>query len=445
MAEEHATRSIRADERLAISAVELVITAGPGRGERFRVQEGRASLGSGIGASVRLDDESVSRLHCQLVLSRGSVRIVDAESTNGTFVDGVRVRDAFLSAGSLVVLGGTTLRVEVADEPAYLELSQADRFGEVLGSSVAIRRLYAVLERVAATDATLLVRGETGTGKELVARSVHHASERRQGPLVVVDCGAIAGSLIESELFGHVQGAFTGANSDRDGLIAAADGGTLFLDEIGELPLSLQPKLLRVLENRELRRVGANRSSSVDVRVIAATHRPLAERVNEGLFREDLYYRLAVVEVELPPLRARRDDIPLLARHFASDLGADPKLLTREVMGALLARSWPGNVRELRNVVERSVSLGLLGARSVGEGQRDAAEIAGLDALVPTHIPLQEARELWMAEFERAYLRAVMAQADGNVSEAARQAGVNRRFLYRMMKRLGISPSELEP
>jgi transcriptional regulator with PAS, ATPase and Fis domain len=328
-----------------------------------------------------------------------------------------------------------------------------------------MRRLYAILERIAPTDATVLVEGETGTGKDVLARSLHAASPRASGPFVAVDCGAIPENLIESELFGHARGAFTGATSDRKGVFEEAQGGTLFLDEIGEMPLLLQPKLLRAIESRSVRRVGASTARPVDVRIVAATNRPLARCVNEGSFREDLYYRLAVVSVTLAPLRTRRDDIPMLARHFYAmltresarrgsserpDSNADSAApeLPEEFVARLIGRSWPGNVRELRNFIERSVSLGLVETRPVRASRSSPPTSAlpsleGLDGAVALQLPLKEARQAWVESFESVYVRSVLRRCAGNVTRAAERAGVSRRFLQRLVARLGIKPAEV--
>jgi DNA-binding NtrC family response regulator len=316
-----------------------------------------------------------------------------------------------------------------------VELSPTGRFGSVIGASLEMRRLYRILDRAAETDATVLLRGETGTGKEVVARSLHEASRRAGGPFVAVDCGSIAENLIESELFGHVKGAFSNAIRERKGLVEEAHGGTLFLDEIGELPRALQPKLLRVLENREVRPVGSNALRRVDVRVVAATHQPLAVRVNAGTFREDLYYRLAVIEIELPPLRARPDDVPLLAQHFYERFTGRSDRLPASFVSALAGREWPGNVRELRNFIERSASLGW--SHDGGNGSTTSAPV-GLEALVPVEVPLKDARERWNDQFERLYASALLKRTHGNVTRAAELAGVTRRSFQRLMAQHGI-------
>jgi transcriptional regulator with GAF, ATPase, and Fis domain len=282
----------------------------------------------------------------------------------------------------------------------------------------------------------VLVEGETGTGKELVAEGIHDESPRSGGPLVVFDCSAVSPTLIESELFGHVRGAFTGAIADRQGAFEAADGGTLFLDEIGELPLELQPKLLRVLERREVRRLGSNQPRRVDVRIVAATNRSLAREIERGRFREDLYYRLAVVDVMLPPLRERPDDIPLLIEHLVRQVGGPQAHLPERVSEALRAQSYSGNVRELRNAVSRALSLA--GKTSAPP----AAEPGSLSMAVDLGAPLREGRDRVLDAFERAYLQAALERTGGNVTRAAERAGVNRKFIQRAMKRLGLRGDE---
>ncbi|MFO0674876.1 MAG: sigma-54-dependent Fis family transcriptional regulator [Polyangiaceae bacterium] len=283
-------------------AVTLVVVDGPSRGKRATVKKGVAKIGSSEACDLALDDRAVSRLHFEIALGARALKLRDLGSTNGTWVKGLRIVEAEIPAGTMVELGGSAVRIERDGDALPMPLASArESFGALLGKSVAMRQVYAVLERVAPSDATVLLRGETGTGKEVAARSIHDASPRKTGPFVAVDCGAIPENLFESELFGHAKGAFTGANADRPGVFEEASGGTLFLDEIGELPASLQPKLLRALETRTVRRVGTNVERPVDVRVVAATNRPLEQAVNEGTFREDLYYRLCVVEVALPP------------------------------------------------------------------------------------------------------------------------------------------------
>src|SRR5215467_5414767 len=326
---------------MRIWSVALAVVDGESRGARAQVGSEIARIGTADGNDLVLVDRTVSRFHCEVSVRGNTIIIRDCGSTNGTLIDGVRIREAEIPPGTLVRIGSSAFRVELGEEPAFVEVSGRTCFGELVGASVEIRRVYAVLERLALTDATLLVQGETGTGKDVLARSLHAASRRAAQPFVAVDCGAIPENLVESELFGHVKGAFTGASSDRRGVFEEADGGTLFLDEIGEMPLVLQPKLLRAIESRSIRRVGSSAMRPVDVRIIAATNRALARCVNDGTFREDLYYRLAVVGLTLAPLRTRRDDIPLLARHFYRDIaGDDAPELEQEFLVRLMGRSW---------------------------------------------------------------------------------------------------------
>jgi transcriptional regulator with PAS, ATPase and Fis domain len=443
------TSRIAARPSLRVWSLELVVVDGPSRGARVSVNGGGARVGAAPGNDLTLADPTVSRVHCELVQRGDALVVRDLGSTNGTWVEGVRLRDGDVPPGAIVRVGSSAFRVDVGEEPAFVELSGRSSFGELVGASLEMRRLYAVLERVAATDATVLVEGETGTGKDVLARSLHAASTRAAGPFVAVDCGAIPENLIESELFGHVRGAFTGATSDRKGVFEEAHGGTLFLDEIGEMPLTLQPKLLRAIESRSVRRVGSSAARPVDVRIVAATNRPLARCVNDGSFREDLFYRLAVVSLALPPLRSRREDIPALAKHFhAAFAGArgTPGELPPELVARLVARSWPGNVRELRNYLERSVSLGMLDAPASARPSRPpppGAPLPSLDGMIALELPLKEARQAWVESFESVYVRNVLRRCAGNVTRAAERAGVSRRFLQRTIARLGIRPADV--
>ncbi|MBX3210814.1 MAG: sigma 54-dependent Fis family transcriptional regulator [Labilithrix sp.] len=453
------TAKVSLDRRgLKILSVDLVVVDGPSRGARLRLEGNKAKVGSAEGCALRLADRSVSRLHVELEVKAGVVTVRDLGSTNGTFVGDVRVRDADVSPGAVVRCGSSAFRVESTDEPAFVAISERTRFGELVGGSLEMRQVYAVLERVAPSDTTLLVQGETGTGKDVVARSVHAGSPRAKGPFVPVDCGAIPENLFESELFGHVRGAFTGAVHNRVGAFEEASGGTLFLDEIGEMPLAMQAKLLRAIESRRVRSVGSSKETDVDVRIVCATNRRLAQMVNEGTFREDLYYRLAVVEVVLPPLRARKEDIPEIARHLYEKLmtargqpDAAARGLPAELVDGLRARAFPGNIRELRNAIERAVTLGQTARAASPDGgaANDASARAGVlpegvESIVPLHLPLKDARDAWTSEFENVYVRAMMRKTNGNLTRAAELAGVSRRFLQRTIARLGLRSAELD-
>ena len=432
---------------MRIPSIELVVVEGKDRGHRATVRGGGAKIGSAKGSDIELTDPTVSRVHCELRLRTDTITLRDHGSTNGTFVGGARIRDADVPVGTLLRVGQTTIRIEASNTPAFVEISDRSAFGEIIGQSLPMRRVYAILERVAQTDTTLLIEGETGTGKDVVARSLHEASRRKTGPFVPIDCGAIPENLFESELFGHVRGAFSGAISDRKGVFEEAEGGTLFLDEIGEIPLALQPKLLRAIESRTIRRVGSNVAKPVNVRIVAATNRDLAAAVNEGRFREDLYYRLAVVLVTLPALRERPEDIPLLAQHFYARLSPGAGSLPTDFSRSLISRGFPGNVRELKNFIERSVSLGFVPTHPsrAPEVEPIAGELArrpSFDELIPLHLPLKEARQAWTERFEDVYLRAMLQKTGGNVTRAAELAGVSRRFLQRLAARLGVRSGE---
>ena len=402
----------------------------PFDGERVRV-------GAHPSNDVVIDDPRVSRFHFQLLRTGNGWRIVDNGSLNGTQVNGVGVMEARLPGPEAVVdLGGSRLRVSEAPSTESLTTLDQLSFGELYGRSLPMRRLFAILERVATHDTNVLIEGESGTGKELVAGEIVRRSARATQPFVVVDCSAFAPSLIESEFFGHARGAFTGADRERVGAFEAARGGTVFLDEIGELPIELQPKLLRVLEAREIRRLGEVAPRKVDVRVIAATNRSLEGEVNHGRFREDLFYRLSVVTVRVPALRERTEDIELLVRVFLDLMNAQSSdhLFSREVMDGLARHPWPGNVRELRNFVERAVVFQDADPPSAMGARRSNAAQDPLDI----SLPYREAKARALAAFERAYLGGLLEWAKGNLSLAARQAQMDRMNLHRLAQRHGL-------
>ncbi len=420
----------------AIAQFRLRVVSGIDAGATFESRGERAMIGSHKSADFALTDPTVSRFHCELIVHGSGVDIADLGSRNGTVIDGVSVVAAHLKPGAVITLGKTQLHFETGDGVVRLAMSSRERFGLLVGRSPAMATLYATLERAAASDVTVLLQGETGSGKDAAAESIHQESDRRDGPFVVVDCGALPPSLIESELFGHERGAFTGAVSDRVGALEAADKGTLFLDEIGELPLDLQPKLLRAIERREVRRVGSSAEpTQVDVRIIAATNRNLRAAVNDGLFRADLYYRLAVIDVTMPPLRERPDDIPLIIDHVLHQLdvadAAAAGLRSPELAAKLAMHPWPGNVRELRNYVERCIAF---------DAELPVTPAQGSDGmtLVDPRLPLRTVRERWTRFMERKYLEQLLALHHDNVAAAARAAGVDRVHLHRLLARVGL-------
>ncbi len=389
-----------------------------------------------------LQDPQVSRRHAELAITPDGIRIKDLGSTNGTWFQGTRVGEVVVPTGATVQFGATPVRIAAADTPS-LPPSDSDHFGAMAGHSLAMRELFAVLEMAAPTDATILVEGESGTGKELAARAVHETSERANGPFVVVDCSAIAESLIDSHLFGHVRGAFTGADRERKGAFVEASGGTLFLDELGELPLPAQAKLLRALEAQTVQPVGADRLVEVNTRIVAATHRDLSRMVATKAFRFDLFYRLAVVHVALPPLRERLEDLPHLVATFYARRPpgfGESGPIDGDNLDKMRRYAWPGNVRELRNALERAWALSGRGAKfrdlrlwlDPGAAQASASEV------VETSLPFKEAKERWTDQFERRYVALVFASNNSNVTRAAEHAGLSRRHFRELLYKHAI-------
>jgi two-component system nitrogen regulation response regulator GlnG len=408
----------------------LRVVAGPDSGRELRLEKGNYSIGKDPSCDLVLTDGSVSRAHLKLSVMERGLRATDLQSTNGSFCNDLRIDSVEVGPGTRIRIGRTELLVQLAEEAGTSPpISSAQSFGLLRGDSIAMRRVFALLERVAASDCDVLVEGESGTGKDLCAQAIHSASQRAQGPLVVCDLSAVTASLFESELFGHVKGSFTGALAARSGAFERAHGGTLFLDEVGELPLELQPRLLRAIEQRKVKRVGGDEFQSVDVRVIAATNRDLTADVASGRFREDLYHRLAVIRVRLPPLRERLDDLPILIRELLAPLNREPSILGPSVHRLLREHSWPGNVRELRNVLQRTVTLGTV-ELPPKSGEVEAANLSG---------PFREAKERLILAFEREYLMDLMARNQGNLARAAREAQIDRVSLYRLIKRHQLS------
>ncbi len=430
----------------------LAVVEGPEAGRRLEIAKERVTIGRSLICDLVLTDTSVSGTHCEIVAGEAGFLLRDLGSSHGTSVGGVRVREAWLEPGAALKLGQTVVRFEVGSGTIEIDLSRQEQFFELIGHSVRMREIFAVLEKVAAADLTVLIRGETGTGKELVARAIHRASKRAQRPLVVQDCSAIPANLIESTLFGHERGSFTGAADRRRGCFEHADGGTLFLDEIGELDISLQPKLLRVLETHEVQRVGGSRTIPVDVRVVAATNKDLRQMINEGSFREDLYYRLSVVHVDLPPLRERPEDIPALVQQFLEESakrGAHPEgvrfTISRDAMMKLQAYPWPGNVRELKNTIERAVSLAdatELGIQDLLPASQKTPPIflpgGTAEQFVENETPFKDAKQKVVDAFEVQYIKALLDKHGDNISRSARAAGLTRYHLRELAKRYGL-------
>jgi DNA-binding NtrC family response regulator len=440
-------------------------------------------IGSMDDNDVVLGDDTVSRYHCAIRQEDTGYVLVDQRSTNGTFINKVRVREAFIKPGSIVSVGQSQLRFNAREEEVQILPSRNDRLSGLIGGNARMREIYTIIEKIAPTATTVVIDGETGTGKEVVAQAIHSLSPRVRNDLVVFDCGAVPPNLIESELFGHEKGSFTGAMMTRQGLFEQADGGTLFLDELGELPLDLQPKLLRALEQREVRRVGSTKAAKVDVRIIAATNRNLEDEVKAGRFRQDLFYRLSVVRLHLPSLRERADDIPLLVQHFLATGvynkrgGSDARVLgvMKDAMTALQNYPWPGNVRELVNVIERAVSFcdselleladlpdyvrsarppanagtraqtatgatrraptsgsGITGGNPVVSMDPNAPAPAPPTELLAEGVTFKDAKERWVAAFERDYILQLLRRNNGNISHAARAADIDRKYFRKL-------------
>jgi DNA-binding NtrC family response regulator len=426
----------------------LLVLYGPDRGLTVPLPAVGLVVGASDACDVVLKDPAVSARHAAIRRVGTGFEVRDMGSKNGTFYDGAALEKAVVPPGATLKIGNSLVLLSPEEEHLSLPPSSASRFGELVGDSLPMRRAYAVLERVSAGRASVLILGESGTGKEVCARAIHDASPRSGGPFVVFDSSAASETLLESELFGHVRGAFTGADRDRVGAFAAADGGTLFLDEIGELPLRLQPKLLRMLELGEVKPVGGTKPQRFDVRVVAATHRDLGEEVSRGTFRGDVFFRLAVVEVHLPPLRDRPDDIAELTRAFLAREGAPTDGIEGPNLERLRCYGWPGNVRELRNVLARAVALS-----SPGTHFADLPILLGTAAASPqapsvsADRPFLDAKAELVEGFERAYLRDLLARHGDNLAHAARVAEVERKHLYRLLDKHGlrrVSASDVE-
>jgi DNA-binding NtrC family response regulator len=426
--------------QVPVGTLRVDVVHGPDAGVTKVAKRETITAGTAAGNDLVLTDPTVSRFHLELIRERGGVRLIDHGSTNGTFVDRTRIERATVSAGTELVLGNTRLRV-VEGDPVQVELRDSATLGRLRGRTPVMRRLMAQIERVAESDVGVLLVGESGTGKELIAEAIHELSART-GPLLTVDCAAMSPTLVASELFGHERGAFTGADQEHEGAFERASGGTIFLDEIGEIPAALQATLLGVLERRRFRRVGGKEERHTDVRVVCATNRDLRAEVNDGSFRLDLYYRIAVVTLAIPPLRERPDDIPLLFEHFVREAGHTAplsSLVSKATLDQLKKHRFPGNVRELRNLVEATLAMGappsLDGVNAPDDTPSPAARPNAdlVDRVL--ELPYKDARRALLEEFEGRYLSHLMDRVEGNVSKASREAKMDRSYLLDLLRR----------
>lgn len=462
---------------LQVQRAQLLLHPGQARQYEVITEQDLISIGAHEDNVICIiDDDTISRHHCRIVQEGDEYVLMDHTSTNGTHINGVRIREAVLAHGDTIAVGNTHIRFHHVREQVDIKPSESDRFGDIVGRSIKMREIFSILEKVAPTSATILIEGETGTGKEVIAQAIHKMSARAKGPLVVFDCSSIPASLIESELFGHEKGSFTGAVMSRKGLFEMADGGTIFMDELGELSIDLQPKLLRVLEQREIRPVGSNKATSINVRVVSATNRALEDEIRDGGFRQDLFYRLNVVRIYLPPLRARREDVSLLVQHFLSTKSFNKRedgtqrvvSIEQAAMNRLEEYNWPGNVRELVNIVERACSLAdtsclritdlpdhISGrastspsAQSISSVRVDDSDQAATWSDLPhreafNNKPFKEAKEEWISIFEQDYITELLVRHKCNISQAAREADIDRKYFRKLMHKYDIEANDL--
>jgi DNA-binding NtrC family response regulator len=421
----------------------LLVMSGPDRGEAVVVSATPLVIGSGSGSDARLSDPTVSRRHLSVALGEGGLVVRDLGSTNGSFVRGARFQELILGFGAEIQVGQTVLKYVPEEEPVEVAPADSESFGALAGRDPKMRQVFRLLEEVAATDATVLLEGETGTGKELLAEEIHRHSPRRDQPFVVFDCGAVPRELIESALFGHVRGAFTGAVADRQGAFVEAEGGTLFLDEIGELAPETQPALLRAIDRRMIRPVGGSSYQNVSLRVVAATNRDLRAEVAARRFREDLYYRIAVFRISVPPLRDRPSDVALLAQRFITEFGRDLKIRPDDLK-RMARHPWPGNVRELRNLIERACALSRGDTLEIGDfsaARETPTSTAPGIASIPHHLPFKQAKAQVVDHFERLYLQELLTHHAGNLSAAARTAELDRKHLRELLRKHNLRES----
>lgn len=444
-------------EVVSLRKCQLVVVDGPNRGKKLTLNKNVTKLGKRENNDLILTDKTVSRNHAEIEYTSDSFLLRDLGSTNGTFLNGSKVKEAYLSPGDLIKIGNSSLEFEAFDEKIKIEPSDKEEFGLMVGKSRKMRQIFSILEKISPTHATVIIEGETGTGKDLVAQAIHENSQRKGKPFMVFDCSAVAPNLIESELFGHEKGSFTGAVKSRRGAFEEANTGTLFLDEIGELTSELQPKLLRALEQREIKRVGGNIPVKIDVRVVCATNKNLRREIEENRFREDLYYRLSVVKISLPPLRDRAEDIPAIVERFLTvgkfNKKEDGTLkvirVEDDALKLLMRYQWPGNVRELSNVIERAVSF--VDGDTITKSHLDFvfAEMAHGEERtermkVDSDMPFKDAKQQIVEDFEREYLTELVERNNHNLSKASREAQIDRKHLRNLLKKYNIPTKDDE-
>lgn len=418
----------------------LTVVKGPDQGQSFALdgsQPSRLLLGQGPACDIRLTDRTVSRRHVALDVEGGRVRVSDLGSKNGTRVNGVKIIEAWAQGGETIQAGSTVFRLDSLPSGVKVSLSTATSWGRMIGASTEMRRLYPLCDKLAQSDVPVIIEGDAGTGKELLAECLHEQGPRADAPFVVLDCTAVPGPLLEAELFGYVAGARPGLTEGRAGVIERAHGGTLLISEIAELEAALQLQLLRVLERRSVRRIGADQSVETDFRLLVSTRSDLDREVAAGRFRDELLHRIAVARIELPPLRRRKGDVQVLARHFCQELGGNETALGQASRLGWDEHPWPGNVRELRSTVARHLALGEL-ADLTSEESSAAPEPVSVDQIIEQALtlPLGEARQRVVVEFERRYVRRVLDRHSGNVTHAAESAGVARRYFQILKARL---------
>jgi DNA-binding NtrC family response regulator len=429
--------TIVAKGKLEVRGGTLSVLKGKGNKGSLEIGPDTLVVGRNEACDLVLDDRKVSAVHMELVATERGVRVRDLGSRNGTFLGDTRIGEVYLLKATHLSIGESMMEFAPSN-PEQVVVPDVAEFGPLVGTSAVMRSVFEKLAKAAPTELTVLVTGETGSGKELVAAAIHQASPRSNKPFVVVDCGAIPATLAESALFGHERGSFTGAVDKRVSPFIEADGGTIFLDELGELPLDVQPKLLRALAEQRIKAVGSNNYRPVNVRVIAATRRDLVREVNAGTFRSDLYFRVAQFRVELPPLRQRLEDIPALVRRMMHDLGDKHAYnrVTSDSLERLMRHDWPGNVRELRNVVAVAMAFAKDGPIDLAQ---HLAPLAQASESTPTRgRTFQDAKREVLARFEREYFTALYAECGGNVSEIGRRAAMERAHVRGYLRRHGI-------